>query len=258
MVTIYICSMRRWRFKQGGDRKQEECYTLDCTNWHWTKGKIVNQECNKYAWILQAGMFICGSKLQILDFSLLFFKSHKTSVYVSCAAVLIGQKCLEFTPYLQLLLIANRYFVLMVQISKWILKFIDTNFRSDGQVNSFCSKFYSICLDRLEKITNLKQSVSFISWGFKFRTARIISTGPLPCVACSLELYNTILNSVYCGGKLLPGSYYQLSKTEIGYSNPFEIRVHISTLAYFQKRNCELNRCSWIANIKMPKTEYKF
>ena len=145
----------------------------------------------------------------------------------------------------------------VVKISKWLLKFIDTNFRPDSQVIFFCSKFYSICLDRQGKITKLKHSVSFRSWDFKFRTARIIITGPLPCVACSLEYYNTILNSVYCGGKFLPGSYCQLSKTETGYRNPFEIRVCISALADFQKLNYEWNSSSCFANMKMPMTAYK-
>jgi hypothetical protein len=104
---------------------------------------------------------------------------------------------------------------------------------------------------------NLKHSVSFISWDFKFRTSRIISTGPLPCVACSLEYYNTILNSIYCGGKFLPGSCYRLSKTENLSRNPFEIRVYISTFADFQKRNCKWDSCSCFASTKMPMTENK-
>jgi hypothetical protein len=79
-------------------------------------------------------------------------------------------------------LITNRYFVFIIQISKWFLKFIDTNFRSDDQVISVCSKFYGICLDRLGKNTILKHSFSFISWNLKFITARIRSTGPLPCI----------------------------------------------------------------------------
>jgi len=80
-------------------------------------------------------------------------------------------------------LTAKRYFVFVVKISKWFLKFIDPNFRSDSQV-IFFSKFYSMCLDRQEKITNLKHSVSFRSWDFKFCTARIISNVPLQYVAC--------------------------------------------------------------------------
>lgn len=255
---MYICSARCWRFKQCDDRKQEERCTFDCTTWHWAKGKIVNQKRNFMLEYYKRKFLYMEVSCRHLVSPHYFPGPLRTPCTIHALGCWLDKGGWEFPPYLQRLFNCKPLFcVYIYRYQNGFLKFIDTNFRSDGQANSFCSKFYSTCLDRLEKIMNLKYSVSFISWDLKFRTSQIISTGPLPCVACSLEYYNTILSSVYCGGKLLPGSYYQLSKTETGSRNPFEIRVYISTLADFLKRYCEWKSCSCFASMKMPMIEYK-